>query len=301
MTPPDRPLAACHGAQQEATSGRRPGQAGRVGLRDATTAHSIRAWLRHSSLHAMLLIAMCSHLAAQPLTETRRSGFDMMSPQTQAMQRDDSLNPAWLWVKEGEALWPQREGPLHRSCESCHADPKASMHGVAARYPQFDAQEQRAVNIARRINLCRQRYQQIKPLATESGEQLGLMAFIASLSRGLPISPPSDPALLPIRNRGEAIFQRRIGQLNLACSSCHDGLAGRRLGASPIPPADVAPYPAYRLEWQALGSLQRRIRNCMTGVRAEAFGFDSEPMIELELYLVARSRGLAFEAPGVRP
>ena len=29
--------------------------------------------------------------------------------------------------------------------------------------------------------------------------------------------------------------------------------------------------PEYRLEWQAMGSLDRRIRNCMVGVRAEPF------------------------------
>ena len=68
-----------------------------------------------------------------------------------------------------------------------------------------------------------------------------------------------------------------------------------------IPPADPAPYPAYRLQWQGLGSLQRRIRNCMAGVRAEPFAYGDTEMIELSLYLATRAQGLALEAPGVRP
>ena len=34
-------------------------------------------------------------------------------------------------------------------------------------------------------------------------------------------------------------------------------------------------YPLYRLEWQDVGSLQRRLRNCMSGMRAEPFAFGS--------------------------
>jgi len=42
-----------------------------------------------------------------------------------------------------------------------------------------------------------------------------------------------------------------------------------RRGGSVIPQAHPTGYPLYRLEWQAVGSLQRRLRNCMIGVRAE--------------------------------
>jgi len=42
----------------------------------------------------------CVSASAQP-PEPRRSGFDDMSPQTQAMQRDDTQNPGMLWVHDG--------------------------------------------------------------------------------------------------------------------------------------------------------------------------------------------------------
>jgi sulfur-oxidizing protein SoxA len=50
-----------------------------------------------------------------------------------------------------------------------------------------------------------------------------------------------------------------------------------------------------------MGSLQRRIRNCVSGVRAEPPPFNSAEMVELELYMAQRSAGLKIETPAVRP
>jgi sulfur-oxidizing protein SoxA len=50
-----------------------------------------------------------------------------------------------------------------------------------------------------------------------------------------------------------------------------------------------------------MGSLQRRIRSCMTGVRAQAYDFGSQDMVALELYLMSRAHGMTIETPAVRP
>jgi L-cysteine S-thiosulfotransferase len=253
-------------------------------------------------LAALLLgSAVCTSLTAQAAPERRSSGYDAMSPQLQAMQRDDSRNPGMLWVKEGEALWQRSQGETQRSCASCHDSAASSMQGVATRYPALDALTRRPVDLAARINLCRVRHQRTTPLAGETPDLLALTAYVAVQSRGMPMSAATDPALAPFRARGEALYRRRLGQLDLSCSDCHDRYPGRHLGGSVIPPADPAPYPAYRLQWQALGSLQRRIRNCLTGVRAEPFAYGAEEMIDLELYLAHRAEGVLLEAPGIRP
>jgi sulfur-oxidizing protein SoxA len=87
----------------------------------------------------------------------------------------------------------------------------------------------------------------------------------------------------------------------LSCAQCHDANAGNKLGSSVIPQAHPMGYPVYRLEWQAMGSLQRRLRNCMNGVRAEPFAYGANELVELELYLNARAKGMPSETPGVRP
>jgi sulfur-oxidizing protein SoxA len=68
-----------------------------------------------------------------------------------------------------------------------------------------------------------------------------------------------------------------------------------------IPQSHPTGIPCYRLEWQSLGSLQRRLRNCMVGVRAEPYAFGSPEFVELELFLMTRARGMALETPAVRP
>ena len=118
-----------------------------------------------------------------------------MAPSTQAMQRDDAQNPAMLFVADGEAAWQRKAGNADKACADCHGAASSSMRGVAARYPAYDAQSARPVNLAQRINLCVTREQQAPPLRPESPELLGLEAFVALQSRGLPIAPPSDPRL----------------------------------------------------------------------------------------------------------
>lgn len=231
----------------------------------------------------------------------RRSGFEFMGAATQAMQRDDRENPGMLWVRDGEALWSRKAGTADRSCADCHGAASASMRGVAARYPAFDAALQRPVNLGERINRCREGRQQAEPWRPESQELLSMESFVAHQSRGLPIAPPDDPRLAPFRARGQALWRQRMGQLDLACAQCHDDHAGRRLGSSVIPQGHPTGYPVYRLEWQGLGSLHRRLRGCLTGVRAEPFPPGAPELVELELHLAARAAGMPVETPAVRP
>ena len=250
---------------------------------------------------AVLLLAAAVSGATSAATDPRRSGYDDMTPQLQAMQRDDAANPAMLWVADGAALWQRAPAASQPSCATCHGDASVSMRGVAARYPAFDVATQRPITLAQRINACRVERQHAAPLAPESEALLGLEAFVATQSRGLPIAPPADPRLQPFRARGEALFRQRIGQLDLACAQCHDDHAGQRLGGATIPQAHPTGYPIYRLEWQGLASLQRRLRSCMTGVRAEPFAYGAPELVELELYLAQRAAGMRVDAPALRP
>jgi sulfur-oxidizing protein SoxA len=250
---------------------------------------------------ALLAIAWLLGCATPPAADTRRSGFESMAAATQAMQRDDTANPAMLWVQDGQALWAKAEGASARSCASCHGDASSSMRGIAARYPAWDEALARPVNLGARINLCRQRHQSLPALPAEHQQLLALESFVGHQSRGMPISPDSDPRLKPFRERGAALFAQRIGQLDLSCAQCHDQLAGGRLAGSPIPQGHPTGYPIFRLEWQGVGSLQRRLRGCMTGVRAEAPAAGSVEMAELELHLAARAMGMPLETPAVRP
>jgi sulfur-oxidizing protein SoxA len=250
---------------------------------------------------ACLVAAALPPMAPAAGPPPSRSGFDDMGASTQALQRDDSLNPGLLWVADGQALWRTAPAGGAPSCQGCHGELATSMRGVAARHPAFDAETGGPIDLGRRIDRCRVRHQQQPVWAPESAPRLALEAALGHASRGLPLAPPDDPRLAPARARGEALFRRRIGQLDLSCAQCHDDLAGRSLGGTRIPQGQVNGYPSYRLEWQGLGSLERRLRNCLTGVRAEGLPFGDAALLDLATWLAWRSRGLAVETPAVRP
>ena len=249
---------------------------------------------------AVLLMADAVGATEIPPAE-RRSGYSFMAPDTKAMQDDDSANPGMLWVLDGEALWKRKVGSADKACADCHGDAGTSMKGIAAHYPAFDKVLGRPVELEARINLCRTNHQQASPLAYESRGLLALTAFVARQSKGVPIDTGSDPQLEPFIAKGRKLFMQRQGQLNLACANCHDDNWDKRLAGSAITQAHPTGYPLYRLEWQSLGSLQRRLRACMSGVRAQAYDYGAPELVELELYLMSRARGMPMEAPAVRP
>jgi len=110
-----------------------------------------------------------------------------------------------------------------------------------------------------------------------------------------------DERTKPFLEAGRDLFNRRQGQLNLSCAQCHDDNWGQKLAGAPVPQGHATGYPLYRLEWQSLGSLQRRLRNCIVGMRAEPYAFGAPEYVDLELYLMWRARGMKVETPAVRP
>jgi sulfur-oxidizing protein SoxA len=225
----------------------------------------------------------------------RRAGWQFMTPALQAMQNDLTQHPGQLWVAEGEALW-SRPGANGRRCADCHAE----VPPVAARYPRYPrANAGRPQTLAARVDACRVDHLGEAAEGGDGPAVLALQALIAQRSAGRPVEP--DPALDGWAARGERLWRTRFGQLNLACAQCHDALAGQRLGGATIPQAHPTGYPVYRLEWQGVGSLARRLRGCLTGVRAEPFAAGADEWLALEAWLMRRAAGMPWEGVGVRP
>tara|TARA_R110000782_G_scaffold66564_4_gene134925 strand:+ start:10848 stop:11630 length:783 start_codon:yes stop_codon:yes gene_type:complete len=247
------------------------------------------------------LLAACSPSPTQT-TETDlpaadvRSGYTFLTAETQAMQDDSFANPGYLWVDRGAALFEDRLGDAP-SCASCHS---AGLTGVAATYPAIDEASGDLLNLEGRINQCRIRHQNLPPLDYESDDLLALTAFVASQSAGIPVAVSIDGAAAPHYRNGRDYFFTRRGQFNLSCHQCHDENWGKRLRGDTISQGHGNGFPAYRLEWQTLGSLQRRIRDCDAGVRAEPKAFGDPTYIDLELYLSTRASGLNLESPAIR-
>jgi sulfur-oxidizing protein SoxA len=254
--------------------------------------------LRVLPLLVFLLGLNSSQALADP-KDTRQSSYHLMTPENRAMQDDANLNPAAFWVMDGHSLWEEKTGKKNVSCASCHGDSGQKMTGVATQFPKM--QKGKLQTLEGQINQCRTSRQESPALAYESKELLALTTFVATQSKGLPIAVLETPQNKKDLQQGRQFFNERMGQLNLSCAQCHQDRAGLKLGGSFIPQGHPTAYPIYRIEWQTMGSLQRRLRNCMSGVRAQQFEYGSQEMAQLELFLMWRARGMPLETPGVRP
>ncbi len=232
--------------------------------------------------------------------QDKRSGLEFQSPQTREMQADPAANPGLLWVLEGEAIWhdaPRGDAP---ACAECHGDAATSMRGAATRYPEVDARTGRLLNLEARINNCRQVYQGAPGFEYETDALLALTTYVAHQSQGMPINVSIEGKARPFFEQGRKFYYTRQGQLNLACSHCHENNWGKRMRGDHLSQGHGNGYPTYRLQWQRLGSLHRRFKACSSGVRAIMYDYGSPEYLSLELFLAWRAKSLPIETPAVR-
>lgn len=228
------------------------------------------------------------------------SGWHFRTPETQALQQDDFENPGFLWVEQGVDLWETAEGSEEKSCASCHGDASETMAEVGATMPKWNEALGKPVNLEQQINLCRSERMGAEPWKYESNELLSMTAFVRNQSRGKPVDVQIDGPMKPWFEKGETLYNTRVGQLDMACSNCHQNYYGQSIRADRLSQGQSNGFPTYRLKWQKIGSLHRRFKGCMDQVRAEPYKVGSDEFLALELYVNWRGQGLPVEAPAVR-
>jgi sulfur-oxidizing protein SoxA len=269
------------------------------------TVSTVSTW-RGFVLMGLMLVSAWTH--AEPYTPNLRSlplaqvksGLYFSGKDVQALQADAFGNPAQFWLGMGEQLWRQPSPANGQSCLSCHGEAMTHMRGVATRYPTVDKHSGRLMNVEDRINQCITEKQKRPALTPESDALLGLTLLLAQASKDLPLQVSISGDAKAHWQKGAALFNQRQGQLNLSCAQCHDQNFGQRLYVDPLSQGHPNGYPVYRLEWQKLGSLERRLRSCYSGIRAELPPWGALEMRQLALYLMWRGEGLPIEVPAVR-
>lgn len=193
-----------------------------------------------------------------------------------------------LWVDQGREIFA-------RDCSGCHAKPE----GLAVRLPKI-AIDGNVVTLERQINRCQAERVKQPAYATESRPLLALATYLAFSSRGLSHTVGPDVTQSAAWQRAQNEFTRVQGKLDFNCRSCHDHLYGKRVRNQAISQGHGVGYPAYRVEWQTLGSLNRRLRACFFGMETVVPAVSDPILADLELYLAWRAQGLPIEAPAVR-
>lgn len=165
---------------------------------------------------------------------TRQAGAaawdgDAWSPPSIAEAPNDSLGAS---IRRGLALITNTRDSLSRfvgsnlNCTSCHLDQgrresSAPFNGVYARYPRFIDRAGAVVPIEDRVNYCMTRSLAGSTLPANSREMQDMIAYLAFLSRGVPVGSqpkvtglPKMPALSADSGRGRAVYARE-------CARCH--------------------------------------------------------------------------------
>ena len=96
------------------------------------------------------------------------------------------------------------------------------------------------------------------------------------------------------------MFHKRLGQIYMACSHCHDGQVGRHLRAQELSQGQINGFPTYILGLQRVVSVNFLFRFSNSRVRAASYDFGAEAYVGLELYTAGRGQGLPVATPAVR-
>ena len=228
------------------------------------------------------------------------SGWEFRTPETKALSLDDFENPGFTFVDIGEELWASADGATGESCESCHGDASESMAGVRAQMPKWNEAKGEPVTLEDQINICREERMDAEPWGWESDQMLGMTAYVGLQSRGMPVNVQTDGPMKPWYDQGKELYYTRIGQLDMACSNCHEDNYGNMIRADHLSQGQTNGFPLYRLKWQKLGSIHRRFKGCMQNIRAVPYEVGGDEFTALELYVASRGQGLSVETPAVR-
>ncbi len=238
-------------------------------------------------------------LAAWP-SDAHLSGNAFLPPGLLRLQGDSMNSPVSLWLDKGAAQWVDASSGA--SCQSCHG-PLAGMQKAAPSFPRLNPDGNRLINLDDQILACRQRAGQ-SSAQLEDDEGLALSAVLHQATQGqrfqLLSKPEQTMQWQAHLSRGTQLFATRMGRINLACVHCHEQNIGKQMRLDVISPGHPMGFPIYRMSWQRLGSIDRRLRACYSGVQAVMPPPGDPDLRDLELYLKVRAQGLAIDGPSIR-
>ncbi|WP_298934384.1 sulfur oxidation c-type cytochrome SoxA [uncultured Ruegeria sp.] len=244
--------------------------------------------------------AMITEVAAPDHLEnidTIYSGWRFRSPETQALEVDDFDNPAFVFVEQAEDLWEQVDGSAEKSCASCHESVE-EFAGLRAQLPRVENGE--LVTLEDLINRSRVEHMGAEPWKWSGGQMTAMTALIGVQSRGMPVEVAIDGDAAPFWEKGKDLYYTRVGQLDMACSNCHEDNYGVMIRADHLSQGQVNGFPTYRLKNAKLNSIHGRFKGCMKNIRATPFKEGGDEFKALELYIASRGQGLSVETPSVR-
>ena len=140
---------------------------------------------------------------------------------------------------------------------------------------------------------------------TQKGNMANLQAYLVNATteagKKFDIKIQSEAAKKAYENGKEYYYTQR-GYLKLSCAECHIQGAGQRVRNEKLSPltGQVTQFPVYRLKWEELGTLERRLSGCIVDQGQVSPKDESTQMKELVYFLAYMSNGMSIDGPDIR-
>jgi L-cysteine S-thiosulfotransferase len=214
----------------------------------------------------------------------------------------DPLDNPGMWaVDKAQVLFNQKMASGF-ACVTCHDDPTKGFKTWAAAMPKWESRLDKVLGVEEFITRhARTTTGADWPMETDNNRAMAV--YLRYLANGTPIaldttSTEAQAALA----RGKALSERKIGELNFACTDCHGKSAnhwirGQSLGE---PKGQYDHFPTWRTSLLAIWDIRQRLQWCQVNIRADELPPDAKEYGDLELYIASQSEGLKLSVPGIR-
>ena len=268
---------------------------------------------------ALIILAACSAVAATGLARAQDDTEKAVEKYRQMLKEDPWSNPGLLDADRGEALWKTAAGPNNVSLEKCDLGKGPGVvDGAFAELPRHFADADRVMDLETRLMWCMEKQQGLKhadlvrrpyPAGGQPVKDLGALAtYVASKSSGMKYAASLGQAKeQEAVALGKAIFNRRQGPHDFACTTCHAD-SGKRIRLQGLPyladPKEarqvIGQWPAYRVSTTQVMTMQHRLYDCYWQMRMPELEIGSDVSVALIAYLVKNAEGGEISAPGLK-
>ncbi len=232
---------------------------------------------------------------------------------------DPMSNPGFLNVDRGEALWKLKRGGKNVSLESCDLGEGAGkLEGAYAKLPRYFQDADKVMDVEQRVHWCMEKLQGLDTADVvkrrfggpgRTSDMEDLVAFIANKSSGMKlVTPVQHPKEKEMYDVGEAIFFRRGGTWDFACSTCHSE-DGKRIRLQGLPNLSkpgkqvqetMGSWPTYRVSQSQVRTMQHRLWDCYRQMRWPAPEYLSDGLTALTVYLNKNAEGAPIQVPSIK-
>lgn len=214
----------------------------------------------------------------------------------------DSIENPGMWAVDKAQDLFKLKTPSGFSCSSCHADAKAAFKSWAAGMPKWEPRLNKVLGVEEFVTRHARTTTGVD-WQMETDNNRAMSVYLRFLANGEPIKLDTSSAdAKAALDRGKVLSQRKVGQLNFACTDCHGisankWIRGQWLGE---PKGQADHFPTWRTSLQTIWDIRQRFQWCQVNIRADELPPDAKEYGDLELYLTSQNEGQKLSVPGIR-